>query len=393
MIESAGGDGSLLVGHDIADCIASLTGIEAHLGLGPQSGWRPPRFRQFARLFVSDRYLSKDLLRRWSPNRNGIELPRLNRLSVLSLLRRRLAGTAYEWPVGADAILFAANMRGFYVSPDQVTIKVKGPGRSAAEFREDVQARRRVAESGLVDVPAVLEADLSAAQPYVVDQFVAGRRAHWLKHRAILLNELVPRFWRMYQAFGTTLEPCQGWFDIAAITDDLRALPLDPGWTEELQCRGLLVRIMSSMAHHQDEALVCGFGHGDLSVGNLIVTPDAKLCVVDWELSRRQPIAWDFRKLLLHVPEVWDRLGVLLENEIRHQGWPDVMQPRRQLLLSLCAYVANWDTADGATGSGAGAPPRRSAVKTRAILSSVCRLVRQASLQFETAGLDAGRSA
>lgn len=386
MTESGEANALLGLGHEAADRIRPLIEIETLLGVRPRSDRRPSRFRRLGRLFVGDPYLASEIMRRCLPTRNGGDLPRLNSHSLLSLLRHRLGGAAYDWPVRADAILFAANVRGFYVSPDQVTIKVKGPGRSAAEFREDVQARRRVAESGLVEVPAVLHADLSAADPYVVDQYIAGQRGHWLKHRRLLLNELTPKFWLMYQTFGMTLEPCRDSFDIEAIAGRLQDLPLDPGCTRELRCRDLLVDIASSLTHHQDEALVRAFGHGDLSVGNMIVAPGNKLYVVDWELSRRQSIAWDFRKLLLHVPEVWDRLCVLLEDEIRCQRWRDVMEPRRQLLLSLCAYIANWDFAAGATeGSSTVAQPR-GATKGRAILSAANRLMGEIPQHFQTRG-------
>lgn len=380
-------------GDDISNRIPPLAQIETALNLTPRPGRRSSRFRRFGRLFVSDSHLVDEIIRRCWPNQVGGQLPRLHGRSVLSLLHRRMGSVAYDWSTSADAVLFASNLRSFYLGSDQLTVKVKGTIRSLPEFCGDVQARRMVGESRLVKVPAMLHSDMSAADPYVVDQYIAGQRGHWVKHRAVLLNELTPKFWRMYQTFDITLESCRDFFDIEEITRRLKEIPLDRSWTEEKRCRNNLVNIVSSIASCQNEAVICGFGHGDLSVGNLIVTPSAELYVVDWELSGRQPIAWDFRKLLLHVSDVWDRLGALLESEIRCQRWQNVMEPSRQLILSLCAYIAQWYGADGAFPGVAALTPVRSASKTRTLLTLVSHLMRKMPERFATAELDTFTSA
>lgn len=323
--------------------ITALARIEEAAGLGVNRRRGSPKFRQLDRWLISERLLIAEFRRRHITRRKLEELPHLASESAWRLLRTRFSGAPMICPVAADALLFHSNLRSFYLSATPMTVKLLGGLRSASEFRQDVQVRRMILDSGVLNVPRILGGDLFASQPYVMDELVFGRRAKSKIHGHLIVDELLPRLWRMYQEFEMAPESCTKYFDMDAIAERLMALRLPPGWRRELDCRAALVNHLRALGPRRNEAILTGFGHGDLSVGNLIVSPAGDLYVIDWELARRMPIGWDACKLFSRIPEMWHRIFALIAAEVAARNWRHVMQPQHQCLVAFAAYLADWD--------------------------------------------------
>lgn len=75
-------------------------------------------------------------------------------------------------------------------------------------------------------------------------------------------------------------------------------------------------------------------GHGDLSVGNMLLRPDGGVVLIDWEKFGRTPVAWDLGKLGLLEPG--RTLSVL--HALSASG---AIEPRRQLQIAWAMRIAH----------------------------------------------------
>jgi hypothetical protein len=110
--------------------------------------------------------------------------------------------------------------------------------------------------------------------------------------------------------------------------------------TFERDCRDELLRRLRQMPNPMERPLLASFGHGDLSMNNVIANEANRLFFVDWEMSGQMPIVWDFRKLFTSVPSVIPRIVCAIRTEIGRLGWRDAMDAEQQCLLGLCGRYA-----------------------------------------------------
>ena len=63
---------------------------------------------------------------------------------------------------------------------------------------------------------------------------------------------------------------------------------------------------MTRCGAEADKFLVVGRGHGDLSSGNILITEDEGVCLVDWARSREQVLIQDLQKVFQAYPGSWE---------------------------------------------------------------------------------------
>ena len=337
-----GRSGVFMGQQDRGEWVDALIRAEAATGAAGGDARPTQIYRRFGRWLLADRLLLSELGRRWLRHgRPDREIPRLSALPTQALLRARFLDEKVELPVAASAVLFESNIRSFYVSGTGTSIKILGAVRDPAEFRRDVTIRREVARSGTVRVPHVFGEDLSGPSPYILEELVFGRKAEEKRDRDLLLNRFVPQICGMYKAFGIGIEPFSAYFDADAIRERIASVELPPEWRLEWDCRDDLIRRLDGLASVHDQGAPVSLGHGDLAVGNLIISPAGEIVVVDWELARRMPMALDFRKLLLTIPGIWRSFAAWLAAEAGAGDKRDVVPPGRQAFAAVAARLAD----------------------------------------------------
>ena len=127
---------------------------------------------------------------------------------------------------------------------------------------------------------------------------------------------------------------------IQAIQEELASVPIPERMTYERECRDELIRRIRLLPNTTEHRLVTAFGHGDLSVGNIVVTGSGALFVIDWETAGQMPIVWDLRKLMHGARGFLPSAIELLRAELQQLGWRDAMSAEDQFLLGLGARVA-----------------------------------------------------
>ncbi len=320
--------------------VSTLAALEHKIGLG--------RFT-FGRSFVRmDRWLvaegvalSKLALSRWQsfglppliPLNNRLELPRLD-LTNDSWAMARL-DSRFRLPLRCSALYDGRGTRRAFYLARSLTIKLLPPGRTGAS---DVEARELIASAGNVNVPKVISSGVLNDRAFIVEQLIPGHHPGLRKEEGIV-DILLPAVWANYRAIGFRTAEAFPDLPIHVIQEELATVPIPVELTYERDARDELVRRMSLLPSTVDYPLVTAFGHGDLSVGNIVVTDSGALFVIDWETAGQMPVVWDLRKLVA-APGLLSKSIELLRDELRLLGWRDAMSAQDQFLLGLGARVA-----------------------------------------------------
>ena len=146
---------------------------------------------------------------------------------------------------------------------------------------------------------------------FIVEQLIAGHHPRLQKEEQII-DILLPAIWANYRAFGFGTAEAFPSLTIQVIQEELVSVSIPERMTYERECRDELIRRIRLLPNTTEHPLVTAFGHGDLSVGNIVVTASGALFVIDWETAGQMPIVWDLRKLMA-VPGLLTRAIELFE--------------------------------------------------------------------------------
>ena len=192
---------------------------------------------------------------------------------------------------------------------------------------------------GSVNVPRIMTSGVLNDRAFMVEQLIAGRHPQ-SQHEQRILDILLPALWTNYRAIGFGTAGAFPNLPVQTIQEELARVQIPEQMTYERECRDELVRRLKSLPNTNEHPLVTAFGHGDLSVGNIVVTGSGDLFVIDWETAGQMPIVWDLRKLMSSVPGLLSKSIELLRAELLQLGWRDAMDAESQSLLGLGARVA-----------------------------------------------------
>lgn len=143
-----------------------------------------------------------------------------------------------------------------------------------------------------------------------------------------MLN-LVSKMWSFYKKFNVSFAEIEEFInvsDIEKIKENLKNYDLI-GSIDHFSDK---IEYMYKLINY-DELLPCSLGHGDLSTGNMILSND-EIYLVDWEKSRRMPIAFDMGKLAISLSEVAD-LCELENQKLSGESKKQIFSFRNQLSI------------------------------------------------------------
>ena len=267
-----------------------------------------------------------------------LELPRLD-ITRHRWLAARQSGSRSRLPLSCSALYQGSHTRRAFYLTRRMTIKLLPPGQAPKWFRTDLEARALVASAGSLNVPRIMASGVLNDRAFIVEQLIAGRHPQ-SKNGQRILDILLPAVWTNYRAIGFGTAEAFPDLPIQTIQEELARVQVPEQMTYERECRDELIRRLKSLPSTTEHPLVTAFGHGDLSVGNIVVTGSGALFVIDWEAAGQMPVVWDLRKLMSSVPGLLANSIELLRAEIKRLGWHDVMSADNQFLLGLGARVA-----------------------------------------------------
>lgn len=245
----------------------------------------------------------------------------------------------------ADGVLVARlrthhlRVRSFYLGPDPMTMAVQarpwrrsGPDAAGLVVAAAVQQRWSTLDLGRLHVPEVLGRGVQRRHAWVLERMADGApltRAQWRERSP----EVVAALLQAHGRLGLDVEPVSrhvrgGGVDRLrqllehgplAVRDTLTGAGCDPEKT--------LDRLEQVLGGDAD--LVTAVCHGDPVSGNVLLTADGGLVLLDWELAGRRPVVHDVLKALWGHHDVatgFLRLGPLHTGPLLRTGsvlpWP-----------------------------------------------------------------------
>jgi len=253
-------------------------------------------FQQKSVRYLNWSSLKKAIINKWDPGFGNPYL-RLNpdrtktalRLVYESIFKR------VDFLTSADIIVIRANISLFYLSKG-IRVKLFLPGgvRSLDDFTNEINIRKQIERTGLVNVPKILSSNLKNEPLFFADEIIYGNLLS-SKHpkTPLVFKTVIPKIWRFYQKNGID------WITLKEkgidINERIEAYRLS-GCKDTRQKSDL---DFNRIASFEDKLIPSSLIHGDLSIKNILVASD-KNYVIDWETSRYDFIIYDFLLLLLN---------------------------------------------------------------------------------------------
>lgn len=272
----------------------------------PKSNQSKSTYRLMGNWLVRESHLRKyafGLFRRSKPVPfPGTPLARKKRYkSLLHLFYK----TRLSMTVAAEAVGVRGNLRVFYgEGPNAVSIKVVLPqSRDIEQMATELRVRSRVSLLGNLHLPKIHDQHLSESLWCFCEEVIYGE--HPVAADAeLLVRDLLPGLWTMYESFGLEHLPVSGIFDRSRVNaffsrrDVAERLSLQGGGDDLRKKVDHLVRSRALLPVSR-----C---HGDLCPENLLKTKDDTLYVLDWEKSVTMPVVFDLHRLATMMPAVSD---------------------------------------------------------------------------------------
>jgi hypothetical protein len=331
----------ILNGHNVEDSLAHLAELEA--GFRDLAGAREGEavFRVAGRWLVEEGYLHA-LLRSSFARALGAapRVPIVGDLELAPLALAAISGSRIRSRSTAVAVCFKNNFRAFYLGARAVTIKIADTSTGGLSLWHEIRARKRIGNTAGVVLPRLIASDPDGASPHLWEEIVFGRRPDPRRDRARFLRQVLPRILDFYAGCGVRYVIGSDFLDLERLTADaLEAAEWMP-WSAQRVDRSLFRTRVATCGEEADKYLLVGTGHGDLSSGNILITEEGRVCLVDWERSREQILMQDLEKLFQEYPGSWDAAVDRMESWRPEGIDPDRVMPcEQQAMLGILQQV------------------------------------------------------
>jgi len=213
----------------------------------------------------------------------------------------------------ADLICVKHHIRAFYCQPRRYTARIAmHADASEHKLKKELEILRQVRQFGCINVPAIHETGQAGPHAYLVEDLIDGEPVTYPADLQ-LLNQLAMDLWQNYLRFGLETAASDSYIEEGTsilIDDALEKTVWNPAWGSKQDFLDTITRLIGG-----NSSLLCGVGHGNLSLGNMI-KHDNRIHVLDWEYAGETPIAFDVAKLLLQVPELGKNYTNYIESEM-----------------------------------------------------------------------------
>ena len=321
----------ILAGHEVEGCLEQLAEIEARYRdlAGSRAG--ESVYRVAGRWLVEEGHLRDRLLSGMARAlRARPRTPFIGGLKTAPLARAALSGPRLRSRSKAVAICFKQNIRAFYLETRPVTLKMANPTSWGRSVREEIGIRQRLDHAPGVSLPRLIASDPGGRPPYFWEELVFGRHLHSKRDHAFFLGQVLPRILDFYQGRGVRHTLGADFLDFERLVADVLEVVDQARWSSRWIDRARFRARVAASGEAANRYLLVGMGHGDLSNGNILITEDDRVCLVDWSRSRELILMQDLEKLFQEYPGSWaatvDRLEALRPREVDSQrlvSWSD----------------------------------------------------------------------
>lgn len=331
-------------GHNVTQGLTTLAAIEARLGSLCPNGKSEARFRIVGNWLVRDETLWDRLWR--SPSRASrgsmITIPNFPIRSRVFTLRDLLFASRVRARTSANAVCFRSNMRAFYLDRQPLTLWIGTKKESFGKLSIAMQLRSRLTSSTKLRTPRVIAHDKNSEPPYILEELITGRPFSLSEDWVMLVDKVLPTLFRFYDQENIHHHPAAEVYNFERIyqgvANSIYNFREKKKWMIPLE---VLLKGLDQCLRLTHETLPVCTGHGDLNKNNLVIDIDGRIVLLDWEWSRKLPIAEEVMKLvpvlLNRYPQLINRLALELRQRTED---PVAMPPKRQVLLATFYKIA-----------------------------------------------------
>ena len=209
-----------------------------------------------------------------------------------------------------------------------------------------MELRTRLASSTKLRTPRVIAHDNTTEPPYILEELITGRPLSLPEDWVMLVDKVLPSLFRFYDQENIRHCPAVEIYDVEKIyrgvANSVQNFMEKKKWMLPVE---VLLEGLDQCLSLTDETLPVCTGHGDLNKNNIVIDIDGGIVLLDWEWSRKLPIAEEVMKLVPVLLERYPQLMNRLAHELRQRTEdPIAMPPKRQVLLAtLDKIVTNAD--------------------------------------------------
>ena len=333
-----------------------LAAAELEVDLLERSPGRRVHFRRVGGWLVEERYLL-GLLWDKMRGRGRPAPPRLDDRPAWSLLRGLTFSPRVSARSHAKAMFVKTHLRAFYLEPLQFALKIGSPEERAA-IQRDVEART---ESAGVGAPAILGHRFEGDHPHLCEEWLVGAHPDPVAHAAKVVAFVVGDLWQGYRTSGFEWRSCAESHDLGSLVDRFDVMTQGVDWPSERPARDVLRKGLLAISKDSEALVPWCLGHGDLSVGNMIVVK-GEIRLLDWERARRLPLLQELSKILAVIPDSWEPIQSCILSEFEEESTPRMLPLNQQAALASLERLSELRTRFGAT-SPADVASRRDAIR------------------------------
>jgi len=327
----------ILDGHDVEDSLERVAEIEATFRdlAGAREG--EAGFRVAGRWLVEERHL-RALLRAHLGRALGVASRAriVGDLKLAPLALAALSGPRVRGRSSAAAVCFKHDVRAFYLGERPVTLKMANPANRGVGLRSEIRTRERIGKPAGIAIPRLIASNSEGTPPYLWEEVVFGRRPSPRRDRAQFLDRVLPRILDFYEGCGVRHVAGRDFLDLEHLASDVLETVGKTTWSPSWVDRELFCARVAGCSAEADKLLLVGTGHGDLASGNILITDDDRVCLVDWARSREQILIQDLEKIFQEYPGSW---ALALD---RMESWrPREMASERVMPWARQAFLGN----------------------------------------------------
>ena len=334
----------LIKGHNLTEGLATLAATEARLDSLRPNGKSEAPFRIVGNWLVRDETLWDRLRPSISrmPRGSMTAIPNFPVQGRVLALRDLLFASRIRAFISANAVCFRSNLRAFYLDRQPLTLWIGTKQESFGKLPKAMELRSRLASNPELRTPQVIAQDTTAESPYILEELITGRPFGLTKDWVQLVDKVLPSLFRFYDQEYIQHCPAVEIYNseriYEGVANSIYNFREDKKW---MLPKELLLENVDQCLRLRDETLPVCTGHGDLNRNNLVVAIDGGIVLLDWEWSRKLPIAEEVIKLvpvlLSQYPQLMHRLALEL---LQRTEDPIVMPPKRQVLLATLEKIA-----------------------------------------------------
>ena len=305
-------------------------------------------FRSVGNWLVEERYLLALLRNRLRGPADPVP-PRLGDADIFRILRALVMPPRLEARSHAQALFMKTHLRAFYLEPRAMSLKIVS-SEDGNLLRQDFDTRAKAVELG---APRIIDHCLEGPSPYLCEEWISGCHPDPIRDADEIVRFVAGELWNGYGQSGFEWRSLADSHDLGALIANFDAMTDEMPWPSHLQERKSARDALLNLESESAKLVPWCFGHGDLSVGNMLLT-DGRVRLIDWERARRMPLLLELSKILAIVPASWDPITARMRDAFTGAPDPGMLQPDLQAALaSLERLVQIRDRFSAATPAAA----------------------------------------